>query len=262
MAFLLWHVCICVCAVSENVGVRLWWQQYYGLLLKKTLDTVRFWQVFASIYLIPILTSLLGLLLFHFLANFTLPDPARELGVANSAIDPDNRILFWAKFGDFANNFDFEVCSVCLRAKCCWRSFLSFSSSLFLSPLSTSLSLTLTHTLTLSTSSQLSTLHYLSLSLSLSLFTQSLGTADVGATQFMNITESVAEIMDSVQSISNVSDCCNYQYQILDKFCVLRSAVSTSQCVYNQQRGYMRILAFVKTKDCNTYILFVLLFSG
>ena len=48
----------------------------------------------------------------------------------------------------------------------------------------------------------------------------------MGATEFINITAGVTEIMDSVQSISNTSDCCNYQYQILDKYCALHSAVS------------------------------------
>jgi ATP-binding cassette subfamily A (ABC1) protein 3 len=151
---------------GENVGIRLWWQQYYGLLVKKTLDTVRYWQVFIAMCLLPIVATLLSLLLFVFLNGFAGPDPARELSVENTAIDTDNQILFWAKFGDIASAFDFE----------------------------------------------------------------SLGAEDVGATEFLNITAGVEVIMDSVQSTSNVSACCDYQYQILDKYCALRSADELNLC--------------------------------
>lgn len=95
--------------MGENVGIHLWWQQYYGLVVKKVLDTVRYWQVFIPLCLLPILATLLGLLLFRFRNVVAAPDPARELSVENSAIDTDNQILFWAKFGTFANAFDFEV---------------------------------------------------------------------------------------------------------------------------------------------------------
>jgi ATP-binding cassette subfamily A (ABC1) protein 3 len=160
---------------GENVGVRLWWQQYYGLLVKKTLDTVRYWQVFIAMCLLPIVATLLSLVLFLLLSSFAEPDPARELSVENTAIDTDNQILFWAEFGGFASAFHFE----------------------------------------------------------------SLEAQDVGATEFLNITAGVEEIMDSVQSTSNATDCCDYRYQILDKYCALRSAVSIYMCTRVWQMCYV-----------------------
>ena len=77
--------------------------------MKKTLDTVRYWQVFIAMCLLPIVATLLSLVLFLLLSSFAEPDPARELSVENTAIDTDNQILFWAEFGGFASAFDFEV---------------------------------------------------------------------------------------------------------------------------------------------------------
>ena len=47
-------------------------------------------------------------------------------------------------------------------------------------------------------------------------------------TDFFDISEPVQEIRNavgSVGSINNISECCNYPYQILDKFCASRTAV-------------------------------------
>ena len=61
----------------------------------------------------------------------------------------------------------------------------------------------------------------------------------MGATEFLNITAGVEEIMDSVQSTSNAIDCCDYRYQILDKYCALRSAVSIYMCTRVWQMCYV-----------------------
>ena len=95
-------------AGAVNRGARLWWQQYYGLLMKRTLDTVRHWQIFAAIYALPVLACLVGLLLFRFL-NLMPSDPSRTLQIDNSGLDPSNQILFWAKISNFSDIFDFEV---------------------------------------------------------------------------------------------------------------------------------------------------------
>ena len=55
---------------------------------------------------------------------------------------------------------------------------------------------------------------------------QSIEAADLGATEFINITAEVTALVDSVETITNVSDCCKYNHQILDKFCALQSPVS------------------------------------
>ena len=99
------------CAESVNTGAHLWWQQYRGLLLKRVLDTVRFWQGLAAIYIIPVMLCLVGLLLFRYLNGLIPPDPTRELRVDNSGLDPDHQILFWAQIGEHSNIFDFEVCA-------------------------------------------------------------------------------------------------------------------------------------------------------
>ena len=98
---------LCYTAVPYS-GVRLWWQQYYGLLLKKMYDTVRFWQTLCATYLIPITACLLGLLLFRFLFDFAVPNPQRALRVDNSGSELDHQILFWSEL-DNINTFDFGV---------------------------------------------------------------------------------------------------------------------------------------------------------
>ena len=75
---------------------------------------MRFWQVFVATYLIPILACLVGLLCFRFLSKFAPPDPPRALRIDNSATDPNHQILFWAKFGNFSNSFDFKVREECI----------------------------------------------------------------------------------------------------------------------------------------------------
>lgn len=66
--------------------------------------------MFAATYLIPILACLIGLLCFRFLSQFDPPDPPRAMRIDNSGTDPNHQVLFWAKFGDYSNSFDFEVC--------------------------------------------------------------------------------------------------------------------------------------------------------
>lgn len=98
---------------TANIGARLWSQQYCGLLLKKILNTVRFWHIFVATYLIPILACLIGLLCFRLLSQFAPLDPPRALRIDNSGTDPNHQVLFWAKFGEFSNSFDFEVREEC-----------------------------------------------------------------------------------------------------------------------------------------------------
>lgn len=46
-------------------------------------------------------------------------------------------------------------------------------------------------------------------------------------TEFFDISGAVNDLRNSVENISDVTLCCNYQYQILDKFCASMPAVST-----------------------------------
>ena len=58
---------------------------------------------------------------------------------------------------------------------------------------------------------------------------------DFGATSFENYIAEINTIMDNVMNnvmnINNTEDCCDYEYQILDKFCATRPAVSIACCI-------------------------------
>ena len=49
---------------------------------------------------------------------------------------------------------------------------------------------------------------------------------DFGATSFDDYTAEINEIIEGVNNISDIKDCCDYEYQILDKFCAVQPAVS------------------------------------
>jgi len=44
-------------------------------------------------------------------------------------------------------------------------------------------------------------------------------------TEFFDISEAVQEMRNAVGFSDNISECCNYPYQILDKFCASRTTV-------------------------------------
>ena len=90
-----------------NSGVTLWFQQFYAMFLKKFYNSLRFWQAAITQLILPLLFILLGLVLVKTLPNDNENDPPRAMNVQNSAIDADNRIFFYAVFGD--DVFDFEV---------------------------------------------------------------------------------------------------------------------------------------------------------
>ena len=78
--------------------------------------SVRFWQATLAQYLIPILSVLVALVIVVTLPDGSGNDPKRSLSIENSAIDADNRILFWAEVGeDPPELFDFGVRLACLR---------------------------------------------------------------------------------------------------------------------------------------------------
>ena len=59
---------------------------------------------------------------------------------------------------------------------------------------------------------------------------QSLQAGDVRASDLINITAGVLEVINAVQAVTNSSDCCLYKYQLLDTFCALLSQVSVASC--------------------------------
>ena len=85
----------------------MWFQQFYAMFLKKFYNSLRFWQAAISQLILPLLFTLLGLSIIKSLPNLNENDPARALNVQNSALDADNRIFFYAAFGE--DVLDFEV---------------------------------------------------------------------------------------------------------------------------------------------------------
>lgn len=75
---------------------------------------VRFWQATLPQHLIPILSVLVALIVVVTLPDDSGNDRKRTLSIQNSAIDPDNRILFWAEVGeDPTDLFDLGVRHTC-----------------------------------------------------------------------------------------------------------------------------------------------------
>lgn len=95
-------------------GFVLWILQFYAMLVKRFYMSIRFWQATLPQHLIPILSVLVALVIVVTLPDGSGNDPKRTLSIQNSAIDPDNRILFWAELGeDPTEIFNFEVRFVC-----------------------------------------------------------------------------------------------------------------------------------------------------
>ena len=66
----------------------------------------------------------------------------------------------------------------------------------------------------------------------LSLALQNVSVADISASRFFDYTGRAQRIREGVKAVSDVSDCCNYDYQLLDKYCASLSPVSG--CTYMQ----------------------------
>jgi ATP-binding cassette subfamily A (ABC1) protein 3 len=70
----------------------------------------------------------------------------------------------------------------------------------------------------------------------------------INATNFFNFTSDVESIRSSVQNYTNITSCCSYQYQILDKYCASRTSAeygiysngTSERICTNQEFGYAR----------------------
>lgn len=47
----------------------------------------------------------------------------------------------------------------------------------------------------------------------------------LGFTDYVNYTDNIIDIVDSVTNDTSISQCCNYNLQLLDKYCVSRTTV-------------------------------------
>ena len=93
-----------------NSGAVLWFQQFYAMFLKRVYNSLRFWQAIITQLVLPLLFVLIAMILAVTLPNANENDPSRPLVISNSALDPDNRLVFFALFGDVpSNTLDFNV---------------------------------------------------------------------------------------------------------------------------------------------------------
>ena len=91
-----------------NSGAILWVQQFYAMFLKRLYNSMRFWQAIITQLVLPLLFVLIAMILAVTLPNANENDPLRSLTIKNSALDPDNQLVFFAAFGE-NSSIDFGV---------------------------------------------------------------------------------------------------------------------------------------------------------
>ena len=83
-----------------NTGVTLWVQRYWGMLVKRLLTSLRFWQAAVSQLLLPLFFVGYAMVLARtILFTDNASDPRRRLGLRESSLSDENRTLFVAQFG-------------------------------------------------------------------------------------------------------------------------------------------------------------------
>ena len=105
-------VCVCVCdcvclcdkmvilSAELNTGIVLWFQQFYGLLIKRFLHSLRNWRAIITQLIMPVLFIALGLSLVYSVPGTSSLDPKRSLSLRSSAIDDEDIRIFHAEFGN------------------------------------------------------------------------------------------------------------------------------------------------------------------
>jgi len=91
---------VCFQFLTElNSGTVLWIQQFYALLIKRLLHSIRNWRAIITQVVLPILFILLGLILIETVPGITEPDDPRVMSLQESALLDDDIITFYAEFG-------------------------------------------------------------------------------------------------------------------------------------------------------------------
>ena len=105
--------------VELNSGYVLWIQQFYGLLVKRFLHSIRNWRAVIIQVVLPVMFILLGLILIETVPSVSDPDELREMSLTESALDEDDITTFFADFGNTGmftvSNF---LCHNCTIAFC------------------------------------------------------------------------------------------------------------------------------------------------
>ena len=86
--------------VELNSGYVLWIQQFYGLLVKRFLHSIRNWRAVIIQVVLPVMFILLGLILIETVPSVSDPDELREMSLTESALDEDDITTFFADFGN------------------------------------------------------------------------------------------------------------------------------------------------------------------
>ena len=90
-----------------NTGIVLWFQQFYALLVKRFLHSIRNWRAIITQIIIPILFIILGLVLIETVPGRTSNDEKRLLSMPQSSLIEDRIMTFYAELG--SSNSIFKV---------------------------------------------------------------------------------------------------------------------------------------------------------
>ena len=78
----------------------LWIQQFYALLVKRFLHSIRNWRAIIIQIVLPVLFILLGLILIETIPGVRDADELRVMSLPESALIEDDIITFFAEFGN------------------------------------------------------------------------------------------------------------------------------------------------------------------
>ena len=89
-----------------NAGLVLWVQQFYALLVKRFLHSIRNWRAIINQVVVPTIFILLGLILVETIPAVTEPDELRSMSLQESALVDDDIVTFYAEFGSGRRIFE------------------------------------------------------------------------------------------------------------------------------------------------------------
>lgn len=91
---------VCVYSFAElNSGYVLWIQQFYALLVKRLLHSIRNWRALIIQVVLPVVFILLGLILIETVPSISDADESRVMSLPESALVDDDIVTFYAEFG-------------------------------------------------------------------------------------------------------------------------------------------------------------------
>ena len=99
-----------------NTGIVLWFQQFYGMFMKRIHNFKRFYGAIVTQLILPLVFVLFSMIVAVTSPSRSSDDPVRALHVNNSALSNENLTLFIAQFGDLkltdSDTFNFSVCDI------------------------------------------------------------------------------------------------------------------------------------------------------